>query len=84
MNIEIGRQYSANPYTFDGVPKCDERFPDPYNMGVNAEIALRLTVLTGTQNVDDVSQTPSGDRRARDDVEHYCRNRRQASEYYQR
>ena len=39
-NIEIGRQYSANPYTFDGVPKRDERFPDPYNMGVNAETFL--------------------------------------------
>ena len=39
-NIEIGRQYSANPYTFDGVPKRDQRFPDPYNMGVNAETFL--------------------------------------------
>ncbi len=39
-NIEIGRQHSANPYTFDGVPKRDERFPDPYNMGVNAETFL--------------------------------------------
>ena len=39
-NIEIGRQFSANPYTFDGVPKRDERFPDPYNMGVNAETFL--------------------------------------------
>ena len=36
----LGRQYSAKPYQFDGVPKRDERFPDPYNMGVNAEVFL--------------------------------------------
>ena len=34
------RQYSAKPYHFDGVPKRDKRFPDPYNMGVNAEVFL--------------------------------------------
>ena len=34
------RQYSVTPYRFDGVPKRDERFPDPYNMGVNAEVFL--------------------------------------------
>jgi hypothetical protein len=34
------RQYSAKPYKFDGFPKRDERFPDPYNMGVNAEVFL--------------------------------------------
>ncbi len=32
-----GRQYSATPYTYDPVPKRDERFFDPYNLGVNAE-----------------------------------------------
>jgi hypothetical protein len=35
MNIE--RMYSAVPYVFDRVPRRDERFPDPYNMAVNAE-----------------------------------------------
>jgi hypothetical protein len=34
------RHYSANPYKYDGVPKRDARFPDPYNMGVNAEVFL--------------------------------------------
>lgn len=34
------RQRSAAPYRFDPVPKRDERFPDPYNMGVNAEVFL--------------------------------------------
>ena len=32
--------YSAQPYKFDPVPRRDERFPDPYNMGVNAEVFL--------------------------------------------
>lgn len=32
--------YSAEPYHYDRVPKRDERFPDPYNMGVNAEVFL--------------------------------------------
>ena len=36
----LDRQYSAKPYHFDGVPKRDKRFPDPYNMGVNAEVFL--------------------------------------------
>jgi len=36
----ITRIHSATPYKFDGVPKRDERFPDPYNMGVNAETFL--------------------------------------------
>jgi len=31
------RQYSATPYAYDRVPRRDERFPDPYNMAVNAE-----------------------------------------------
>ena len=33
-------QYSANPYLYDPVPQRDERFPDPYNKGVNAEVFL--------------------------------------------
>jgi hypothetical protein len=36
----IRRHHSAKPYQYDGVPKRDERFPDPYNMGVNAEVFL--------------------------------------------
>jgi hypothetical protein len=36
----IQRQHSAKPFQYDGVPKRDERFPDPYNMGVNAEVFL--------------------------------------------
>src|SRR5258707_11652079 len=36
----IVRQYSATPYQYDPVPRRDERFPDPYNMGVNAEVFL--------------------------------------------
>ncbi len=34
------RQYSARPHVFDGTPRRDTRFPDPYNMGVNAEVFL--------------------------------------------
>ncbi len=33
-------QHSAKPYKYEGFPKRDERFPDPYNMGVNAEVFL--------------------------------------------
>jgi len=29
--------YSAKRFAFDAVPRRDARFPDPYNMGVNAE-----------------------------------------------
>ena len=36
----IARYYSRRPYQYDPVPKRDERFPDPYNMGVNAEVFL--------------------------------------------
>jgi hypothetical protein len=36
----IVRQHSAQPFTYDGVPRRDARFPDPYNMGVNAEAFL--------------------------------------------
>jgi len=36
----VRRQHSATPYKYDPVPKRDERFPDPFNMGVNAEVFL--------------------------------------------
>jgi hypothetical protein len=36
----LERRYSSKPYQYDPVPKRDERFPDPYNMGVNAEVFL--------------------------------------------
>jgi hypothetical protein len=36
----LSRQHSAKPYAYDAVPKRDSRFPDPYNMGVNAEVFL--------------------------------------------
>ena len=34
------RRYSTKPYTYDPVPKRDERFTDPWNQGVNAEAFL--------------------------------------------
>lgn len=34
------RLRSSVPWTFNRVPRRDERFPDPYNMGVNAEVFL--------------------------------------------
>ncbi|HEY4989038.1 MAG TPA: hypothetical protein VII09_04485 [Opitutaceae bacterium] len=34
------RLFSISPRAFDGVPRRDERFPDPYNMGVHAEAFL--------------------------------------------
>jgi hypothetical protein len=34
---EPTRWFSTKPYHYDGTPRRDERFPDPYNMGVNAE-----------------------------------------------
>lgn len=36
----VERQFSKTPYQYNRVPKRDERFPDPYNMGVNAEVFL--------------------------------------------
>jgi hypothetical protein len=36
----VGRYFSAEAYKYDPVPKRDERFKDPYNMGVNAEAML--------------------------------------------
>jgi hypothetical protein len=34
------RVYSLKPHQYDGTPRRDERFKDPYNMGVNAEALL--------------------------------------------
>jgi len=39
-DVSLSRQFSAKPYVYDGTPKRDERFVDPYNMGVNAEALL--------------------------------------------
>jgi len=36
----VERHFSATPYRYDPVPRRDERFVDPYNMGVNAEAML--------------------------------------------
>ena len=36
----LPRRHSAQPYHYDPIPRRDERFPDPYNMGVNAEVFL--------------------------------------------
>lgn len=36
----IERHHSRERFKFDGVPRRDGRFPDPYNMGVNAEVFL--------------------------------------------
>jgi hypothetical protein len=38
--VVIQRQHSLHAYQYDRVPKRDSRFPDPYNMGVNAEVFL--------------------------------------------
>jgi hypothetical protein len=35
-----GRNYSIKPFAYDPVPRRDERFPDPFNMAVNAEAFL--------------------------------------------
>ncbi len=37
---KIERMHSATPYRYDPIPKRDERFPDPFNMAVNAEVFL--------------------------------------------
>lgn len=34
------RHHSAQPYSYQRLPQRDARFPDPYNMGVNAEAFL--------------------------------------------
>jgi hypothetical protein len=36
----LERHHSRTRYQYDRVPKRDERFPDPFNMGVNAEVFL--------------------------------------------
>jgi hypothetical protein len=36
----VERHFSKEPYKYDPVPHRDERFIDPYNMGVNAEAML--------------------------------------------
>jgi hypothetical protein len=36
----VDRYFSRVPYKYDPVPRRDERFQDPYNMGVNAEAML--------------------------------------------
>jgi hypothetical protein len=36
----IERQFSRTPHVYDRVPRRDERFSDPYNMGVHAEVFL--------------------------------------------
>ena len=37
---EPQRMFSSQPFRYDPVPRRDERFRDPYNMGVNAEAFL--------------------------------------------
>lgn len=37
---DLPRRHSTQPFQYDGKPRRDERFPDPYNMGVNAEVFL--------------------------------------------
>lgn len=37
---KVHRVFSATPYRYDRVPQRDQRFQDPYNMGVNAEAML--------------------------------------------
>jgi hypothetical protein len=39
-NAAPARLRSAQPFVFDPRPRRDDRFPDPYNMGVNAEVFL--------------------------------------------
>ena len=39
-SVELSRQFSLRPFSYDGVPVRDERFKDVYNMGVNAEAFL--------------------------------------------
>jgi hypothetical protein len=36
----VERHFSQTPYQYDPMPRRDKRFPDPYNMGVNAEVFL--------------------------------------------
>ncbi len=36
----LAPRYSGTPFQYDARPQRDERFQDPYNMGVNAEVFL--------------------------------------------
>lgn len=36
----VERHFSNTPHRYDPIPRRDERFKDPYNMGVNAEAML--------------------------------------------
>lgn len=45
------RLRSAKPWSYTGTPRRDERFPDPYNMGVNAEVFLYDPVLPSDAKV---------------------------------
>ena len=36
----VERHFSATPFRYDPIPRRDDRFKDPYNMGVNAEAML--------------------------------------------
>ncbi|MCZ2342387.1 MAG: hypothetical protein LC104_11410 [Bacteroidales bacterium] len=36
----LPRRYSITPYRYDPIPQRDERFTDPWNQGVNAEVFL--------------------------------------------
>lgn len=40
QSFPMERRYSLNPPSYNSRPARDERFPDPYNMGVNAEVFL--------------------------------------------
>jgi hypothetical protein len=40
QGADNSRHFSKEAYRYDPVPKRDERFKDPYNMGVNAEAML--------------------------------------------
>lgn len=48
---EIVRHYSSKAFVYDGEPQRDERFPDPYNMGVNAEVFLYDEIQPPTAKV---------------------------------
>ena len=37
---ELTRQYSAQPFQYDRIPRRDDRFQDPFNAGVNPEAFL--------------------------------------------
>jgi hypothetical protein len=71
-------QFSAEPFVYDAVPKRDDRFPDPYNMGVNAEVFLYDPEQPAEAKVLMMFyKRPAGDRCPRDDGQHHHRNTRQ-------